>query len=510
MSKKRIITVIGLISIAVLGLIFVQGKWIMQAFQANKARFDQSVLSSISSLGKLLEENEAINQMAQELHTLRDTDQFNNQILRNPNYNGSENKEDESLLFDSKITISEIGTLSDSGWIERHFYSRTYTHKIYESKQIQKKLSNGGSDQKKEFLNRLYDRLTQPGKRLQERFTPKFFKQILENELNNYGINLPFEYAVMDESRNIVMKSENFNQGHTPVFGGKITSDRFSGAYNILVLYFPTQRNYLLHSLGSMGLSSALLTLGILIAFGYTLYLILRQKKISEIRNDFVNNMTHELKTPISTISLASQMLNDPTIPNSNKNIDHLSRVINDESKRLSSQVEKVLQAAIFEKGKLNLKIHRLDLHEVINTVVKSFILQVKNRNGQIIKNLDAEFSIANIDEGHFSNVLLNLLDNAIKYCTGKPQITVSTLNKKNCLAIIVEDNGIGISKENQKKIFERFYRVPTGNVHNVKGFGLGLSYVKKVVEEHNGKINIESELNVGTKFEILIPLAKD
>jgi signal transduction histidine kinase len=259
-----------------------------------------------------------------------------------------------------------------------------------------------------------------------------------------------------------------------------------------------------------MGISSALLTLAILTAFGYTLYFILRQKKLSEIRNDFVNNMTHELKTPFSTISLASQMLNDPTIPNSMKNIDHLSKVISDESKRLGMQVEKVLQAAIFEKGKLNLKIRKLDVHEVINTVVKSFIIQVKSRNGQIIKNLDAEYSIVNIDEVHFSNVLLNLLDNAIKYSTGQPHITVSTANKKNYIAILVEDKGIGINKENQKRIFEKFYRVPTGNVHNVKGFGLGLSYVKKVVEEHNGKISLESEPNVGTKFEIIIPVVKE
>lgn len=259
-----------------------------------------------------------------------------------------------------------------------------------------------------------------------------------------------------------------------------------------------------------MGVSSIILILVILFAFGYTLYIMLRQKKISEIRNDFVNNMTHELKTPISTISLASQMLNDNTIPNTMKNIDHLSRVINDESKRLSSQVEKVLQAAIFEKGKLNLKIRRLDAHEIITNVVKSFLIQIKSRNGQITRNLDAEYSIVNIDEVHFSNVILNLLDNALKYTHGKPQITISTSDKKQYLSILVEDNGIGISKENQKKVFERFYRVPTGNVHNVKGFGLGLSYVKKVVEEHNGKIYIESEINVGTKFEILIPIAKE
>ena len=227
------------------------------------------------------------------------------------------------------------------------------------------------------------------------------------------------------------------------------------------------------------------------------------------MRSDFVNNMTHELKTPISTISLATQMLNDSSIPNSMKNIEHLSKVIHDESKRLSFQVEKVLQAAIFEKGKMSLKIRRLDAHEIINNVVRNFILQVKNKNGQIVKNLDAEYAVVNIDEVHFANVILNLLDNAIKYCNNEPRISVSTYNKKGFLVICIEDNGIGISKENQKRIFEKFYRISTGDIHNVKGFGLGLSYVKKVIEEHNGKISVESEINTGSKFEIQMPVAK-
>jgi signal transduction histidine kinase len=333
---------------------------------------------------------------------------------------------------------------------------------------------------------------------------------LIRNELDHNGIFLPFEFAVLDNKRDIVMQSEAFNtKTKAKLFGGRLSPNDLMSSPNILTLYFPTQKNYLIKSLGFMGISSVLLTFVILITFGFTIYIILRQKKVSEIRNDFVNNMTHELKTPISTISLASQMLNDNSIPNAMKNIEHLSRVINDESKRLGYQVEKVLQAAIFEKGRINLKLRRLDIHELINNVVKNFIIQVKNREGQIIKNLDAEYSIVNIDEIHFANILLNLLDNAIKYSKGQPHITVSTLNKKGGMIIIVEDKGIGISKDNQKRIFEKFYRVPTGNVHDVKGFGLGLSYVKKIVEEHNGKISLESELNIGTKFEIQIPVAK-
>jgi signal transduction histidine kinase len=261
--------------------------------------------------------------------------------------------------------------------------------------------------------------------------------------------------------------------------------------------------------IGYMGSSSILLTLFIIIIFGVTIFVIIRQKRISEIRNDFVNNMTHELKTPISTISLASQMLSDKSIPIESKNLTNLAGVISDETKRLSYQVEKVLQMAVFDKGKISLKIRQLDIHELVNNVVKNFIIQVRNRNGQITKNLDAEFSIANIDEVHFSNVLFNLLDNAIKYSKGQPVIEVSTFNKKKGIVIQVKDNGIGISKANQKKIFERFFRVSTGNIHNVKGFGLGLSYVKKIVEEMGGKISLESEINVGTKFDVWLSVIK-
>jgi two-component system, OmpR family, phosphate regulon sensor histidine kinase PhoR len=258
-----------------------------------------------------------------------------------------------------------------------------------------------------------------------------------------------------------------------------------------------------------MGTSSLLLTLFILAIFIITVVVIIKQKRLSEIRNDFVNNMTHELKTPIATISLASQMLNDKSIPIESKNLNSLAGVISDETKRLSIQVEKVLQMAVFDKGKISLKIRRLEIHELINNVVKNFILQVRNRNGQITKNLDAEYTMVNVDEVHFSNILLNLLDNAIKYSKGQPQITVSTFNKKSGIIIEVQDNGIGISKANQKRIFEKFYRVSTGNIHNVKGFGLGLSYVKKIVEEHGGKISLHSEVNVGTTFEIWIPVIK-
>ena len=259
-------------------------------------------------------------------------------------------------------------------------------------------------------------------------------------------------------------------------------------------------------SLGVMGFSSVLLTLVIVLAFTLTIFIIFRQKKLSEIKNDFINNMTHELKTPISTISLASQMLGDSSIPETSKNIRHISGVISQESKRLGYQVEKVLQMAIFDKGKINLKLKKIDIHELIEGVINNFSIPVKAKNGLIIPSLHAENTMVEVDVVHFTNVLSNLIDNAIKYCASIPEIYIETQDDGNNLCIAVKDNGIGISKEDQKRIFEKFYRVSTGNLHNVKGFGLGLSYVKMIVEDHKGYIKLDSELNHGTTFRIYLP----
>jgi signal transduction histidine kinase len=217
--------------------------------------------------------------------------------------------------------------------------------------------------------------------------------------------------------------------------------------------------------------------------------------------------MTHELKTPISTISLASQMLNDKSIPNENKRIEYLGGIISEESKRLGLQVEKVLQMAIFEKTKLKLKLKPVDIHQIIDKVICSFSIQLQNAEGNLSTNLSAQTSQLVADEIHITNVVNNLLDNALKYRNGNPEIIVTTKNASKGILLVVEDNGIGISRDNQKRIFDQFYRVPTGNLHNVKGFGLGLSYVKKIIEEHGGRIWVDSSLGEGSRFNCFLPL---
>jgi two-component system phosphate regulon sensor histidine kinase PhoR len=272
-------------------------------------------------------------------------------------------------------------------------------------------------------------------------------------------------------------------------------------------VFFPKRSGYLLKSTGIMVIPTIILTSMLVAVFAYTIMIIFKQKKLSQIKNDFINNMTHELKTPISTISLASQMLQDDTISNTPKTIAHISNVINQESKRLGYQVEKVLQMAIFNEGRLKLRFHLFDLNDLVRNVIMSFDIRIKNKNGILKTELQETKEQVYGDEVHITNVVFNLLDNAVKYSNEIPEITVSTVCLKESVVLSVADKGIGIPKEHQDQIFERFFRVPTGNVHNVKGFGLGLSYVKKIVDAHNGKITVESTVNKGTKFSIYFPL---
>ena len=219
-----------------------------------------------------------------------------------------------------------------------------------------------------------------------------------------------------------------------------------------------------------------------------------------------MNNITHELKTPISTISLASQMLSDKSISNQHKNIDNLAKIVLDESNRLRILVDKVLEIALFERSKITLNPTKQDIHDLLDNMSENYYLRIHNAKGRIEKDYKAVFHYAKIDEIHFPNAISNLLDNAIKYSKGPPVIKIGTYNDNDGIFITVADNGVGISKDNLKRIYDRFYRVSSGDVHNVKGYGLGLSYLKMVIEEHNGDIKVESQVNKGTKFTIFIP----
>ncbi len=275
----------------------------------------------------------------------------------------------------------------------------------------------------------------------------------------------------------------------------------------LLGVYFPFQRSMIINKIIIWLILSILFILFLISAFSFSIWSLFRQKKLSQMKSDFVNNMTHEFKTPISTISLASEMLLRPAVNESSEKTIRYAHIIFDENIRLKNQVEQVLNIAVLDKGDFKFRRKELDVHRVLNEVLKGFQLIIKERDGMINRHFDASEHLFFADKLHLTNSFNNLIDNANRYSPGSPEITVSTKNVNGGLLISIKDEGMGISVDNQKHIFKKLFRVPTGNIHNVKGFGLGLYYVKTVVEAHGGTINLKSELNRGSQFEIYFPL---
>lgn len=332
---------------------------------------------------------------------------------------------------------------------------------------------------------------------------------LLREQLKDKGIGADYAYGIFDPFMNafyLDAGSEEVNGILASPHKVNLTPGNVFSQPKFLSIFFPNQNKYLLRTMWLLLTISAMFILVIIFSFSFTVSTIIRQKKVSEIKNDFINNMTHELKTPISTISLACQALSDPDIKNTAGIVDNYINVIADENKRLAMVVENVLRTAVMDKGELKLKIVDIDVHEVVSQVLQNMKIQLERRGGQFITDLKATETLVQADKIHLTNVVFNLVDNALKYTENIPVIKVGTRDEKGGIVVFVEDNGIGISKENQKKIFDKLYRVPTGNIHNVKGFGLGLSYVKAIVDKHNGWITVRSELNRGSRFEIFIP----
>lgn len=353
---------------------------------------------------------------------------------------------------------------------------------------------------------------TASDKPLKKRVNFKQLDAFLKVELKNNGIDIPYHFTVTDRAGAIVYHCPDYiPDGNETLYSRILFKNDPPARMGRVNVHFPALDNYIFSSVRFM-VPSIIFTLVLLVTFIFTICIIFRQKKLTEIKNDFINNMTHEFKTPISTISLAAQMLKDPAVGKSPAMFQHISGVINDETKRLRFQVEKVLQISMFEKQKATLKMKDVNANDLIAGVVNTFALKVEKYNGKITSELNAASPWIFVDEMHFTNVVFNLLDNAVKYKKeeGELSLDVRTWNESGKLYISIQDNGIGIKKEDLKKIFEKFYRVHTGNRHDVKGFGLGLAYVKKIIQDHKGTIRAESELGVGTKFIIVLPTLKN
>jgi signal transduction histidine kinase len=513
MKRRTIVLLAIFFFLAISGLILIQLYWIRNAINITDQQFRTLANKALESVVLELEENELIKNIVEEID-LNSSDSVtafvpaNSPLARKlrgyqPNSKLLElyglNNPDEPIAITNSgqkiyITAEDISLYSSDETTESSAQSI--------SAELKGRVTN-----KIVSLENIMDKILHKTPDIKERIDFEKLQELLRKSLNNVGINLDFEFSVRSGRSGVIWSTPGFTDkpGTNKFIIQLFPNDPLPGQ-NQLVMYCHQEQQYKFEKIGSLGFLSLLFTSLLLILATGTFIVIFRQKKISEIRSDFINNMTHELKTPISTISLAAQMMADKTISEEKKNIDNLAKVISDESMRLKFQVEKVLQMAIFEKTRMKLNLSDIDLHTILNNAVENFALQIANIKGIIHKDFQAKSSHAMLDEIHFLNSVSNLIDNAIKYSKSQPEITISTRNSKKGIVITVEDKGIGITKEDIKKIYDKFYRVHSGNVHNVKGFGLGLSYVKKVIEEHNGTIKAESQINKGTKFSIFIP----
>jgi len=363
-----------------------------------------------------------------------------------------------------------------------------------------------------ENLAQEYSRKDEP---LGKRINPIWIDTLLRYELSSRGIKLPFSYEVTQAHNDSVIFSKAMdvegqkplfvpaNTYHTPIFSQEVINDPGD-----LKIYFPQKNSLILSQMGGAMATTGGLLLFFIFCFGFTIYSILRQKKISEMKTDFINNMTHEFKTPVSTIMIASEALRDAEIAQDKSRVSKLANIIYEENVRLGSHIERVLNIARIEKNDFKLDIKKVEINELIAVVLDSMALKMQKHNAKLDLNLSDEELFIKADELHFSNVIYNLIDNAIKYSRETPEITITTgVNRNNQVVIKVADKGIGMSSDQQSKIFEQFYRIPTGNLHDVKGFGLGLSYVNTIVKRLNGTISVRSEKEKGSEFELKFDL---
>jgi signal transduction histidine kinase len=338
---------------------------------------------------------------------------------------------------------------------------------------------------------------------IEDRIDPQQLETYIRQELANNDLHLPFEYAVVDKDKRLFYQSPDYRSENMIVYSQILFPKDPSDRLCVLQVVFPSESKYVFEYIARFMVPSVVFTLVLLLVFVFTIYSVFRQKRLSEMKSDFINNMTHELKTPVASISLAAQTLSDADV--TPRLMGYAKNVIVDESKRLSFLVEKVLQMSLFDDRDIHFKISPLDVNDLIVSVASTFALRVENAGGKLDVDLGAMESTILIDKMHFTNVLFNLMENAVKYRRSDVplMLMVRTKNVGDKLQIIVEDNGSGIRKESLKKIFDRFYRVPTGNRHDVKGFGLGLAYVKRIITELDGTIRAESEYGLGTRFII-------
>ena len=513
MKKSTIWIIAVIMGFSFLALLFLQFSYVEEMVKMKKEQFDESVNRSLYQASRNLEKNE----------TLRYLEKDVNETERRA-------FTQDSVFSDGLGSIKhshQFAVAADDGTVYSSFQLKTFEMKPASvpkamilrkdkssladaAKTMQEIVRNRYIYQKALLDEVVYNILyTASEKPLKERVNFRMLDNDIRYELQNNGVNIPYHFTVSTTDGREVYRCPDYeDKGQEFTYSQVLFRNDPQSKMGVVKIHFPEMNSYIFSSVRFM-IPSIIFTIVLLITFIFTIVVIFRQKRYTEIKNDFINNMTHELKTPIASISLAAQMMNDDSVTKSEQMTKHLSSVITDESKRLRFLVEKVLQMSMFDRQKTVFKKKELDLNEVVEQIANSFTLRVEHTGGKIYTDIGAVDSKIYVDEVHFQNVINNLLDNAVKYRKpDKPiDIYLKTWNEGDKLYLSVRDTGLGIKKENVKKIFDKFYRVHTGNRHDAKGFGLGLAYVKTIVDQHDGEIHVDSDYGKGTTFTITLPV---
>lgn len=518
MKKKTIWTIAAIMGLSFLALLFLQLQYIRAMVEMKKEQFDESVNRSLYQASRNLELNETLRYLEKNVNeTERRANRKDSLGARSDNPDGTSQQSHQYSApgkDGTNYSTFELKTIEmKPSQVPKAMILRTDKNVISEANKSLQEIVKNRYVYQKALLNEvvysiLYSASEKP---LRERINFKLLDKDLNAELMNNGINIPYHFTVSTQDGREVYRCPDYtDDGEEYTYSQVLFRNDPQSKMGVVKIHFPDMNSYIFSSVRFM-VPSIIFTFVLIVTFIFTIVVIFRQKRYSEIKNDFINNMTHELKTPIASISLASQMLNDESVPKNEMMMKHLGTVINDETKRLRFLVEKVLQMSMFDRKKAVFKKKELDLNEMVETVANSFTLRVEHTGGKIYTDIGAVDSAIYVDEMHFQNVINNLLDNAVKYRRPDQPIDIymKTWNDKEHVCLSIKDTGMGIKKENLKKVFDKFYRVHTGNVHDVKGFGLGLAYVKNIVDLHNGEIKVDSEYGKGTKFTIKLPIIK-
>ena len=525
MNKLFFRLLVFLMSLSLIGIILVQVYWFNTSFKNNDEQFKIHVKQVISDVADKIQKQETykfydkINHIKDSTGKLQKKDDLLEfyYVQKNP-------KTNKTIVYSNSI-ISEDYNISPT-FFDKKFNSEKF--KSFSSKRVTEVYNNNSVDnsgisqslipdvriEKSGNLDILDNAIFEISAKdvlsampLEERVSVPVLQKLIKKELEEHGVETKFEFGIYSNNLATEIKSNEFKYDKDATYSIPVFIDNEGSTKYELLVTFPLKKKFLLSELISITVLSIIFTLIILIAYSSALNQLIRQRQISEIKNDFINNMTHEFKTPIATINLALDAIKNPKIIDDKEKVLRYLQMIKDENKRMHAQVENVLRISKLEKKELDIVKEPHNIHEIIEDAIEHVNLILADREGTIISHFNALRNTVLINDVHFTNVIVNILENAIKYSPNVPEIEICTENIKDMIIIKIKDKGLGMSKAAQKRIFEKFYREHTGDIHNVKGHGLGLSYVKRIVDDHNGQVYVESEKGKGSTFIIKLPL---